>query len=88
MLFGLNAGWSPKAGRSTLQAFFLGINVVALATLGLPDRLPALVVVGHGCWTDHRRRIADRVPADAVRRATLVVAAAGSLLAIARGIAG
>ena len=88
VLFGLNAGWAPKAGRSTLQAFFLGINVVALATLGLPDRLPPLVAVGMVLGLGIGWGLAERVAATDVRRATLLVAAAGSLLAIVRGIAG
>ena len=88
VLFGLNAGWTPKAGRATLQAFFLGINIVAIATLGLPDRIPPLVAVGMALGLVLGWTVAERVAAADVRRATLVVAAAGSILAIARGIAG
>ena len=45
VLFGTTAGWSPEVARPTLQTFFLGINLVALATLGWPSRLPVIVWV-------------------------------------------
>lgn len=88
VLFGLNAGWEPAAARATLQAFFLGINIVALATLGLPDRIPVLVVVGVVIGLFIGRWASARVSVDQVRRATLLIAGIGSILAIARGVAG
>jgi uncharacterized membrane protein YfcA len=86
VLFGTTAGWPPQVARPTLQSFFLGINVVALATLGLPHRLPwgvagaGLVGIGLG------HAAARRLGADEVRRAVLVTAGAGSLLAVVRGL--
>ncbi len=88
VLFGLAAGWAPVAARATLQSFFLGINLVALATLGLPDRLPVLVVPGAVVGLLVGATVARRLPPEQVRRVTLLVAGAGSALAIARGLAG
>jgi uncharacterized membrane protein YfcA len=85
VLFGLNAGWEPAAARATLQAFFLGINLVAIATLGLPDEWPWLPALGMVAGLGVGRLVAARVSAEQVRRLTLVVAAAGSALAIVRG---
>jgi uncharacterized membrane protein YfcA len=86
VLFGLNAGWEPAAARATLQAFFLGINLVAVATLGLPDRIPWVIAAGMVLGLGAGRFVALRVSAEQVRRITLVVAAAGSALAIVRGL--
>jgi len=36
ILYATNARWPPAAFRSTLQAYFLVLNIVAMATLGLP----------------------------------------------------
>lgn len=88
VLFGLNAGWEPRSGRATLQAYFLGLNLVALAALGLPDRVPPLVVAGVVVGVIVGRTIAGSVPPIVVRRASLIVAAAGSLLAVVRGLTG
>ena len=44
-LFAVNAGWSPEMARPTMQLFFLGINAVALTTLGTPDELPVGAVL-------------------------------------------
>ena len=87
VLFGATSGWPPHVARATLQAFFLGINIVALATLGLPDRFPAGVVVGMVVGLVAGQRLARRLHADQVRVAVLVVAGVGSLLAVARGLA-
>jgi uncharacterized membrane protein YfcA len=88
VLFGLNAGWEPRTARATLQAFFLGINIVALATLGFPERVPPLVVGGMVVGLGVGWALTKRTSVDHVRGATLVIAAGGSILAIARGIAG
>ena len=77
-LYALNAGWPQRSLRSTLQVFFLGVNVAALASLGLPqlDPIPFValavgVVVGP--------LVSGRVPEGAARAGTLAVAAAGGL---------
>jgi uncharacterized protein len=86
VLFGTTAGWSPQVARPTLQAFFLGINVVALVTLGLPDRLPALVAAAMVVGLVVGRPVARRLHEGQVRVAVLVTAGAGSLLAVVRGL--
>ncbi|HET6875344.1 MAG TPA: sulfite exporter TauE/SafE family protein [Acidimicrobiales bacterium] len=84
VVYGLTAGWPTGVARPTLQAFFLVINAVAIPSLGvtsvpvaLPVALLAGVVVGLA--------VARRLPEPWVRSAILVVAAAGSALAILRG---
>jgi uncharacterized membrane protein YfcA len=86
VLFGTTAGWSPEVARPTLQAFFLGINIVALATLGLPDQVPLLVVAGMLVGLAIGHPLSRRLHADQVRVAVLVTAGAGSILAIVRGL--
>lgn len=87
VLYTLNAGWPAARTRPTLQAFFLGLNVVALVSLRPPDTvpliLPAALVAGLGIGA----LATGRLPTEAVRRATLVLAAAGGVAAIARGLA-
>jgi uncharacterized membrane protein YfcA len=86
VLFGTTAGWSPEVARPTLQAFFLGINAVALLTLGPPDRIPGLLVPAVAVGLVLGQIAARRLNADQVRVAVLVTAGAGSLLAIVRGL--
>jgi uncharacterized membrane protein YfcA len=87
VLFGATVGWSPKVARTTLQAYFLGINIVALVTLGMPDHLPVLVVAAMVVGALIGWPLADRLPADRVRSLGLLLAAVGSVLAIVRGLA-
>jgi uncharacterized membrane protein YfcA len=86
VLFGTTAGWSPEVARPTLQAFFLGINVVGLATLGLPGELPLGLVAGGVVGLVLGQVAARRLDAAQVRTAVLVTAGAGSLLAVVRGL--
>lgn len=86
VLFGTTAGWPPEVARPTLQSFFLGINIVALATLGLPDDVPLLAVAGMAVGLAIGYPLAQRLHADQVRVAVLVIAGAGSVLAIVRGL--
>ena len=86
VLFGTTAGWSPTVARPTLQLFFLGINAVALATLGLPDEVPVLVVLAMVVGLLIGHPLARRLHADQVRVAVLVTAGAGSVLAMIRGL--
>jgi uncharacterized membrane protein YfcA len=86
VLFGTTAGWAPEVARPTLQAFFLGINIVALATLGLPDRIPWAVVAGGLAGVAVGWAAARRLGAAHVRTAVLLTAGAGSLLAVVRGL--
>ena len=85
-LWAENAAWDVERQRATLQAFFLGLNLVALPSLGLPDvgagafvscLLAMVVGVGLG------GRLARRVPERVARRTTLSLAAAGGLAVLA-----
>lgn len=79
-LWAANAGWPALKARSTLQVYFLGLNVVTLVSLGLPRvgaglllaTVAALVV---GLVAGHV--LGPRVPETAARRTTLALAAAG-----------
>ncbi len=86
VLFGATAGWPPEVARPTLQAFFFGINVVALATLGLPDDLPLLLVAGMAVGLAIGHPLSRRLHPDQVRLAVLLIAGTGSVLAIVRGL--
>jgi uncharacterized membrane protein YfcA len=87
VLFGTTAGWPPAVARPTLQAYFLGINVVAAATLGLPHRVPAPVVAAGVGGLLLGRVVVQRLHPRHVRGLVLLVAAGGSLLAVVRGMA-
>lgn len=86
VLFGATAGWSPEVARPTLQAFFLGINAVALLTLGPPDHVAAGVIGAAALGLVLGQVAARRLHADQVRVAVLLTAGAGSLLAVVRGL--
>jgi uncharacterized membrane protein YfcA len=88
-MFAVNAGWPAESTRPTLQLYFLGLNLISIAALGLPDQrgtavgaLVVALVAGLliGRWT------AARLDALAVRRLALTVAAAGGIAAIVRGV--
>jgi uncharacterized membrane protein YfcA len=89
-MYAINADWPAKAYRPTMQAYFLGINIVSVTSRGLPsaDRpglLTAMVVSGGVGWAIGRR-VAASVDHELVRNLTLVVATAGGIVAIVRGI--
>jgi uncharacterized membrane protein YfcA len=86
VLFGTTAGWPPTVARPTLQAYFLGINLVALATLGLPDTVPGPVVGAGVVGMVAGWLVIRRLHPDHVRGLVLLVAAGGSLLAVVRGL--
>jgi hypothetical protein len=82
-MFAVNAEWPAVRMRPTLQAYFLGLNVVALAALGLPHATGAPwigLVVG---WALGRVALA-RLPDRASRPLILAIAALGGVLAILR----
>lgn len=85
VLYAVNARWPVDRARPTLQLFFLALNVITLASLGGPDRLPVPIVAGFAAGVLAGALLAGRLPEAAVRQATLVLAGAGSILAIARG---
>lgn len=86
VLFSVNAGWAPRVARSTLQAFFLGINLVAIVTLGLPDHVPAGVIIAMVAGLPVGHAMAQRLEPHHIRGIVLLIAAGGSLLAIGRGL--
>lgn len=88
VLFALNAGWPPNRARPTMQVFFLGLNLITLAALGWPDRLPIGVVTAFAAGVVAGALLAGRLPEAVVRPATLALAAVGSVLAIVRGVTG
>ena len=84
-----NAGWPHERTRSTLQVYFLGLNAVALATLGLPHQsggryaeMAAALVGGYLVGGVLARRTS---PA-AARRVTLLLAFAGGLTVLLRAL--
>jgi uncharacterized protein len=81
-VYATSARWDPTRLRATLQAYFLCLNVVTLATLGLPHlsagravTLVAALLVGAATGAV----LARRLHGDVVRRVTLALAAAGGL---------
>jgi hypothetical protein len=89
-MYAINAEWPAKNYRPTLQAYFLGINIISFAVRGVP-RLhhPALLaemaaasVVGWLVGRHYARRVDDRF----VRNLLLRTAAIGGGVAIVRGI--
>jgi uncharacterized membrane protein YfcA len=79
-LWAENAAWPARRQRATLQAFFLGLNLVALPSLGRPH-VAAAALAGYvgamslGVALGSRLRLPDGV----ARRTTLTLAAAGGL---------
>lgn len=81
-VYAAGARWDPARLRATLQAYFLCLNVVTVATLGPPSwsASRALVLVGSlavGAVTG--ALLARRVSAAVARRVTLALAAAGGV---------
>lgn len=77
-LYTVNAGWPAAAARSTLQAWFLALNLLTLVVLGLPDAAVAtiatcVVAMLAGSWLGGR--LVSRVTEAAARRTTLGLAA-------------
>ena len=90
-LWAANAGWSADVQRATLQAYFLGVNVVALLTLGLPDVPPGLLgacaaalAAGLAVGGPVARRVSD----PAARRTTLTLAGVGGAVVLVRAALG
>jgi len=69
-----------------MQLFFLGINTIGLITLGLPARFPLALVGFLVVGLAAGGALAGRIPGDRVRSGSLALAAAGSILAIARAV--
>jgi uncharacterized membrane protein YfcA len=85
-LFALNARWPAERIRPTLQLFFLGLNALTLVSLGWPRDLPPGLAGGFAAGWVAARLWGHRPSPAAIRRGTLLLAAAGSAVAIARGL--
>lgn len=91
-IYSVNAGWPPMRARPTLQVVFLATNLVAVASLGLPEDLAGRrgaalgVALVSGLATGVV--LAKRVPEGAARNATLAVAACGGTVALLRAVGG
>jgi uncharacterized protein len=84
-MYAQNAGWPVATTRATLQVYFLSLNVVTLASLGLP-RLRPLLVVGLAAGFALGALLLRHVSEVAARRATLALAVLGGLTAIVQGV--
>lgn len=79
-LWAANAGWRPDVARATLQAYFLGVNLVALPSLGLPHvpgRVLGLCLLAVAVGSVLGGPLARRVSVPVARRVTLGLAGAG-----------
>jgi len=77
--------------RASLQAYFLGLNCVALPSLGLPSvgaPLAAGCLVALAAGAVLGAPLARRVSEAAARRTTLALAAIGGATVLARAVAG
>ena len=86
VLFALNAAWARPRARATMQVFFLGLNILTIASLGRPQRFPAAPFIGFAVGWLTALFHGHRPSPEAVRRGTLLLAAAGSVVAVARGL--
>lgn len=89
-MYALNAGWPPAAFRPTLQAYFLGINILSFAVRGVDDLGEAALIGQMFAATAlgwlAGQAVARRVDDEVVKRLLLVLAAIGGVVALARGI--
>jgi uncharacterized membrane protein YfcA len=88
-LYAANAGWAADTTRATLQLYFLVLNVVALAALGLPEVGPALLGASAAALAVGLLAgapLARRVPEQAARRTTLGLAGLGGLAVLVRAV--
>ena len=88
-LWAANAEWPARVQRASLQAYFLGLNCVALPSLGAPRVSGGLVA---GCLAALAAGavlgvpLARRVTEQAARRTTLVLAGAGGAVVVMRAL--
>ena len=90
-LWAANAEWRADVARASLQAFFLGLNCVALPSLGLPTIGAGLLgacVVGLIGGSLLGIPLAHRIGEQGARRATLALAGAGGLVVLLRALLG
>lgn len=90
-VYAAGARWDPLRVRATLQAYFLALNVVTVATLGGPHWSLEQAVVLIGCLLAGSvagALLAGRVPAGRARAVTLALAAAGGLGVMVSALSG
>ncbi|MBK5305192.1 MAG: TSUP family transporter [Frankiaceae bacterium] len=88
-LYAGNADWPATAMRSTAQIYFVGLNVVALVSLGFPHVAGALLagcVAALAVGLPLGAVVAQRVSEPAARRLTLSLAGVGGLVVLLRSI--
>lgn len=81
-VYAAGARWDPLRVRATLQAYFLALNVVTLATLGAPHWSATQAIVLIACLLAGSALggwLSGRVSAHRARAVTLAMAAAGGL---------
>ena len=88
-LYAGNANWPATAMRSTAQIYFVGLNIVALVSLGFPHVAGGLLA---GCLAALilglllGAAVAQRVAEPTARRLTLSLAAIGGLVVLVRSV--
>lgn len=90
-VYAAGARWDPSRLRATLQAYFLALNVVTLATLGPPHwsaRRGLVLVGGLLAGSALGAVLAPRVPVGRARMVTLALAAAGGLAVTVSAVSG
>lgn len=85
-LYAQLAGWPAQQVRPTLQAYFLALNVVALAVLGPIAIAPVLWVAG-AAGIGVGMALSRHVQPSAARRVTLVLAAGGGAAVVVQALA-
>lgn len=90
-LWAANAQWRADVQRASLQAYFLGLNCVALPSLGLPSvgggvLAGCLVALALGVLLGGP--LARRVSEQVARRTTLVLAGCGGAVVLATALLG
>ncbi|MEO7837633.1 MAG: TSUP family transporter, partial [Acidimicrobiales bacterium] len=89
-MYALNAEWSTKMTRPTLQLYVLGLNALSFVFLGPVTVRPfpgvllgAAIIAGYVLGMTVVRRLSDTT----IRRAILALAVAGGCAAVIRGVA-
>lgn len=90
-LWAANTEWRADVARASLQAFFLGLNCVALPSLGLPEvgvGLLAACLAGLAAGSLLGVPVARRVSETGARRLTLGLAGTGGAAVLVRALLG
>lgn len=84
-LYAINCGWPLHQLKATLQAYFLSLNVVAIAFLGLPRIEPA-PFLGLAAGLAGGAVLGDRIPDGWARAGALTLAAGAGVATIVRAL--